>query len=355
MEESSSKIPFFFLKNPGPGFFHRPYCIFLPSGLIQGYMRSFLPIAILIPALLLFLAGCTAPGPGTRDSLATSSPLVTLHAPGSPVQGVDQVPVKKVRVDDSEVAYKELGQGKPLLLIMGYGSTMDLWPPAVLSNLSANHRVIVFDNRGMGNTTTSDKPFSISLFADDAAGLLDALNISQADVLGWSMGADIAQELALRHPGKVDRLILYAGTVGGNESIPASPVVLEQLTNSSGSARERGERLFSLLFPPVWLHGHPDSRAYFPVPTEISPPESYARQVEAISSWNGTYSRLPGIRSPTLVLNGAEDVISVPANAFVIGERVPGAWVIQVSGGGHGMMYQYPEQFGRIVTFFLDS
>ncbi len=71
--------------------------------------------------------------------------------------------------------------------------------------------------------------------------------------------------------------------------------------------------------------------------------------------WNGTCSRLPDIRSPALVLNGADDVICVPANAFVLGGRIPGAWVIQVPGGGHGMMYQYPEQFERIVTFFLDT
>jgi pimeloyl-ACP methyl ester carboxylesterase len=207
----------------------------------------------------------------------------------------------------------------------------------------------------MGNTTASDKPFSIPLFADDAAGLLDALNISKADVLGWSMGADVAQELALRHPGNVDRLILYAGTSGGKESVPASRDVIEKLTNSSGSARERGERFFSLLFPAEWLREHTNPMAYFPIPTESSPAESYVRQVEAISLWNGTYSRLPGIRSPTLVLTGADDVISVPENAFVIGGRIPGAWVIQVPGGGHGMMYQYPEQFERIVNFFLAS
>ena len=250
--------------------------------------------------------------------------------------------MRTVRVDDIEIAYKDLGQGKPLILITGYGATMDLWPPGVLTDLSARHRVIIFDNRGMGKTTATGKPFSIGLFADDTAGLMDALNISRADVLGWSMGADIAQELALRHPEKVDRLVLYAGSVGGNESIPASPAVVEQLTNTSGSARDQGERLFSVLFPAGWLREHPDPGTYFPTPTESSPAESYARQADAISSWNGTYSRLPGIRSPALVLNGVEDVISPPANAFVIGGRIPGAWVIQVPGGGHGMMYQYP-------------
>jgi pimeloyl-ACP methyl ester carboxylesterase len=309
---------------------------------------------MIILALFLFLAGCIAQGPGIPNSPAATSPAGTPHATVAPEKGPVQIPIKTVRVDDINIAYKDFGQGKPLILIMGYGSTMDFWPPAVLSNLSKDHRVIVFDNRGMGNTTSSDKPFSLELFANDTAGLMDALNISRADVLGWSMGADIAQELALRHPGKVDRLILYAGSVGGNESIPASPAVLEQLTNTSGSDRERGERLFSLLFPATWLRQHPDSRTYFPIPTETSPTESYIRQAQAIGSWKGTYSRLPDIRSPTLVLNGAEDVINIPANAFVIGERIPGAWVIQLPGGGHGMMYQYPEQFERIVAFFLD-
>jgi pimeloyl-ACP methyl ester carboxylesterase len=318
-------------------------------------MRSLLPSAIIIIALLLFFAGCISPGPGSPDSPAPSSSGNLLNATGSPQQWIDQVPVRTVRVDDIDVAYKDFGQGEPLILITGYGATMDLWPPGLLSNFSSEHRVIIFDNRGMGHTTGSDTHFSIELFADDTAGLMDALNISRADALGWSMGADIAQELALRHPGKVDRLILYAGTCGGNESIPAAPAVLEELTNTSGSAREQGERLFSLLFPAEWLREHPDSRTYFPVPTESSPPESYVRQSEAMGSWNGTYSRLPDIRSPTLVMNGAEDVICVPANAFVLGGRIPGAWVIQLPGGGHGMMYQYPQEFERMVTFFLDT
>ena len=315
----------------------------------MGIMRSFFSPALIVLALLLILAGCVA-----QDGKVPDSPGSQLTSSGSPELQVGQAQVKTVRVDDIVIAYKDLGQGKPLLLIIGYGSTMDLWPSGVLSNLSSKNRVIVFDNRGMGNTTTSDKPFSIELFADDAAGLMDALNISRANVLGWSMGADVAQELVLRHPGKVDRLILYAGSCGGNESIPATPEVLEQLSNTSGSARDQGERLFTLLFPAVWLRDHKDPRTYFPIPTETSPAKSLVRQTEAISSWNGTCSRLPEIRSQTLILTGAEDVISVPANAFIIGGRIPGAWVIQVPGGGHGMMYQYPDLFERIVTFFLD-
>lgn len=334
-----------------PGF----YRIFLPSGILLGYMRPAFLLTLFILALLIVNAGCTAPGPGSTGNSAPNPTEKSQNPAGPHVSRSNLNQVRTVHVNDIDIAYTDIGQGKPLILINGYGMTMDLWPPGVLTNLSRTHRVIVFDNRGMGNTTASDKPFTIGLFADDVAGLLDALNISQADVLGWSMGAEVAQELALRHPGNVDRLILYAGTSGGKESVPASPAVIEKLTNTSGSARERGERFFSLLFPAAWLREHPDPMAYFPVPTESSNAESYVRQIEAISTWNGTYSRLPGIRSPTLVLTGADDVISVPENAFLIGGRIPGAWVIQVPGGGHGMMYQFPDKFEQIVTFFLES
>src|SRR5271157_650793 len=202
-------------------------------------MRSlFLPVIIAL-VLFLLLSGCISPGTIAINT-TTPTPTGSHGTASSPEAGTAQVQVRTVAVDDIDIAYRDFGQGKPLILITGYGATMDLWPPEVLSNLSLEHRVIVFDNRGMGNTTTSAKPFSIGLFADDTAGLMDALNISRADVLGWSMGADIAQELALRHPGKVDRLILYAGSVGGNESVPASPDVVERLTNTSGSAREQG-------------------------------------------------------------------------------------------------------------------
>jgi pimeloyl-ACP methyl ester carboxylesterase len=313
-------------------------------------MRLILPSAMLILALLIIAAGCVAPSGSPTN---TTPPMTQSTFSLGP--GIGQVPVRTVPVDDIEVAYKEIGQGEPLLFIIGSGSTMDLWPPAVLANFSETNRVIVFDNRGMGCTTATDKPFSIELFADDTAGLMDALNISRANVLGWSMGADIAQELALRHPEKIDRLILYGGTCGGAVSVPPEPSVIEKLSNTSGSAQEQGERLFTLLFPASWLREHPDPRTYFPIPNETSPPESYARQAEAIATWNGTCSLLAGIRSPTLVLTGTEDVISPPANAFVIGERIPGAWVIQVPGGGHGMMYQYPDQFERIVTVFLET
>ena len=262
---------------------------------------------------------------------------------------------KTIPVEDIGIACEVFGEGEPLILIMGYSGTMDLWAPEVLQELATHYKIIIFDNRGMGKTTASDKEFTIELFADDTAGLLDALNIERAHVLGWSMGTYIAQELALRHPHKVNRLILYAADCGGEEAIQPSQEVLEVLADTSGTPEMRGERLFKLLFPPKWLEEHPDPGTYFPMPTETSSPENIERQYKAMDNWTSTFGRLPQIAQDTLLITGTDDVIPPPENSFIIAERIPGAWLVQFKGAGHGLMYQYPERFSRIVLAFLQD
>ena len=107
----------------------------------------------------------------------------------SKVAMINKIPFQKVTVGDIDIAYKQLGKGnaKPIILITGNGVTMDTWSPLLLEQLiSSNYYVTIFDNRGTGNTTVGTKQFSISQFAKDTAGLLDALKIQKADVLGWS-------------------------------------------------------------------------------------------------------------------------------------------------------------------------
>ena len=136
---------------------------------------------------------------------------------------IQSIPLKKVHVGDIDVGYKKFGKGDPILLIQGIGGSMNSWQPSILKELSSNHTVIIFDNRGVGNTTTGTKQFSIQQFANDTVGLLDGLKIQKANVLGFSMGSLIAQQLAVTHPEKVDRLLLIGSTCGGKESIPQSP------------------------------------------------------------------------------------------------------------------------------------
>src|SRR5215218_4109467 len=142
-----------------------------------------------------------------------------------------------VQVGDINIAYKMFGQGKPILLISGIGQTKEAWEPSLLSNLVAtNHTVIVFDNRGIGETTVGTKLFSIEQFANDTAGLLDALHIEKADVFGASLGSFVAQELSLNYPEKVDRLILSAGYCGGNETVYPSGQAAESLMTLASPA-----------------------------------------------------------------------------------------------------------------------
>jgi len=259
---------------------------------------------------------------------------------------------KKVHVGDIDVAYREIGAGYPLILIMGSSSTMDTWSPGLISGLSQNNHVIIFDNRGMGSTSSSDREFSIRLFADDTAGLMDALNIKKANVLGWSMGTYIAQELALNYPEKVNRLILYAADVGGDKAVH-SPDVMAQLSDTSGTERERGERLLRLIFPASWLKDNPDPRKYMLMPTEQVLPESIKKQGVACWKWAGTFSRLPQITAPVLLIAGVDDIVTPPQNSIIMVDQIPAAWLVQVKNGGHGLMFQYPERLVKIADLFL--
>ncbi len=236
---------------------------------------------------------------------------------------------------------------------MGYSGTMDLWDPRLVNQLAQQYHVIVFDNRGMGNTTSSDKEYTIRLFADDTAGLMDALGIKKAHVMGWSMGTNIAQEFTLDYPEKVDKLILYAGDAGGKEALPPAPQDIAALTNMTGTDRERGERLFGELFPPAWLKENPDPSKYFPKISSMSPADNVRRQTMAMMTWNGTYSRLFKMNQPLLLITGDQDVLTPPGNSLVIAGQVPQSWVVRIRGGGHGLMYQYPDAVARIVLTFL--
>ena len=111
--------------------------------------------------------------------------------------------MQRVKVGDIEIAYREYGAGFPLVKIVGFASTMDGGDPELVAALADRFTVITFDNRGMGETGAGTRPFTVEQFAEDTAGLMDALGIESAHVFGISMGGFIAQELALRHPEKV--------------------------------------------------------------------------------------------------------------------------------------------------------
>jgi pimeloyl-ACP methyl ester carboxylesterase len=268
---------------------------------------------------------------------------------------IQNIQAKKVHVGDIDIAYKTFGKGDPILLINGYSFTMDSWDPTLLETLASNHTVIIFNNRGIGNTTSGTKQFSIEQFANDTAGLLEALNIKKADVLAWSLGGRIAQELTLNYPDRVGKLILYAIGCGGKESVPQSQEVRNEFVNGTGTAEDRIARLVPLFFPQEWRNENPNYLENIPKTTETILNQTLNKQIEAAANAPGTCDRLKNITQPTLVIVGTDDAATPAANSLKMTERIPGAWLVQIKGAGHGLMYQYPEQFSNIVETFLEN
>ena len=133
---------------------------------------------------------------------------------------VQDIPLKKVHVGDIDVAYKMFGKGEPIILFNGASDNMDAWDPSLLKGLASNHTVIVFDQRGIANTTAGSRPYTYQQLANDTAGLLDTLKIPKADVMGYSLGSYLAQQFTLMYPNKVNSLILAGSSCGGKDHTP---------------------------------------------------------------------------------------------------------------------------------------
>jgi len=159
---------------------------------------------------------------------------------------IRDIPLEKVHVGDIDVAYKMFGKGDPILLFNGASDGMDAWDRSFLTGISSNHTVIEFDQRGIANTTAGSKPYTYQQLANDTAGLLDALKIPKADVMGYSLGSYLAQQLTMMYPDKVNSLVLVGSSCGGKAHTPKPPefiklqsdVVNKSLNNISLTTEE---------------------------------------------------------------------------------------------------------------------
>jgi len=254
---------------------------------------------------------------------------------------------RKVLVDDITIAYRQYGSGMPLVLIGGYGSTMSVWQRSFVSLLAARYRVIIFDNRGMGQSTLGLKDYTVQQCAQDTKGLLDKLHISSAYVFGYSMGASIAQELVLKYPAMVKKLILGGANALGKGQM--KPLVRKSLADLSGSNRALWMRKLKLIFPEKWLKQH----TYLMKLHVTFNRHVMKKQIEALENWEGTKNRLKNIKIPTLLLVGQEDIVTPPANALFMAQYIKGAWLAQFEECGHGLIGQEPYKVGHVIKAFL--
>jgi pimeloyl-ACP methyl ester carboxylesterase len=252
------------------------------------------------------------------------------------------------------MAYEIRGSGFPLLLINGLGSDRREWLAQVPA-FALRFRVISFDNRGSGESDTPPGPYTTAGMADDAAALLSFLGAKRAHVLGVSLGGMIAQEAALRHPGRVERLVLACTSPGGSVSERPSPDALAAFARTPGGDREAElRRMIPFLYTGRFRREHPEEIEAF-IARRLSapaPPEGYAAQLAAAVG-HSAGDRLKGIRAPTLVIAGSADLLVPPVNSERIAERIPGAKLVMLAGAPHRVFAENAEAFNGEVLAFL--
>jgi pimeloyl-ACP methyl ester carboxylesterase len=271
-----------------------------------------------------------------------------------------------VTVGDVELYYEEHGSGDPLLLIMGLAADSTAWM-FQLPAFAERYRTIVFDNRGIGRSSKPAGPYTIQAMADDTAGLLAAIGVERAHVVGVSMGGMIAQELALRHPERVRGLVLACTYPEPDEEIRLGR--RSSITQLGGTVAADGTAqldlatvdpmmIFQTLLPKVFTLGFLQTQ--LPILMQLFGGalqwgfsiEAILAQVDAVMSHKAT-DRLREISAPTLVITGDADLLIPPVNSDVIAAQIPGAKLVKIPGGSHGFNFETPDLFNREVLDFL--
>jgi 3-oxoadipate enol-lactonase len=252
-----------------------------------------------------------------------------------------------------DISFELHGTGTPVLLISGLGYGGWVWRD-VVGPLARHHRVVTFDNRGVGGSGKPRGPYSTRLLAEDALGLLDGLGLPRAHVVGHSLGGMVAQELALLAPERVERLVLVGTTHGGKEAVPFPAGALRVLTQRWGDPRVLFLQGLEEATAPGFLARHPKAaedvwqrRSECPVS-----PAGYQAQLEAAAAHDST-ARLAELRTPTLLVHGSEDRMIPPANSTLLAQRLPDARVRLLPGVGHMVPLEAPAVLADVVLTFL--
>jgi 3-oxoadipate enol-lactonase len=250
-----------------------------------------------------------------------------------------------------ELFHLRRGSGEPLLLIQGMSGTHLSWGEPFLGELEPGFDVVYYDHRGIGSSPALDGPFTIADLADDAAALLDRVGWDDAHVLGISMGGMVAQELALRHAGRVRTLALgctYCGGPQGRLTDQQTAMVLGEAMMSGD--RERAIRAgYGINVSAAYAAAEGNYAAFremaLAVPAALP---TILAQMQAIQG-HDTSARLPSLDVPTLVVHGDEDRMLHVDNGRLIASLVPGARLEVLEGVGHMFWWEQPQRSAALV------
>jgi pimeloyl-ACP methyl ester carboxylesterase len=236
-----------------------------------------------------------------------------------------------------------------MVLITGLGYGLWWWHK-MIPGLAEHYRVIAFDNRGAGKTDKPAGPYNVAMLAADTAGLLDALEIDKAIVVGHSMGGYVAQELALTRPDLISKLVLASTNFAGPNHIPITPEALAVIMNQSLDPMEYMRRGAAIACAPGFAEAHPEIveemaayRASAPVP-----PEAYQAQLAVgmglASHEAGFEDKLKNMQIPTIIFTGDSDKVVPPGNADLLDKVIPNSRVYVLENAGHHFAFDAPDR-----------
>ncbi len=254
------------------------------------------------------------------------------------------------------VYFETHGGGFPLLLINGLGSDHLEWLFQVPA-FEPYFRVVVYDHFGTGKSDVPPGPYTTARMADDVDILLESLGILRAHVLGVSLGGMIAQEVALRHPGRVERLVLGCTAPGGALSLrPSEAAMAAFLGAGRGNPEAELRRMMPYLYTDAYIDEQPEEiDAFLRRRLENrTDPAAFAAQLSAAMTHNAA-DRLHRIEAGTLVITGDADRLVPPENSSRLAERIPGARLVVLPGAPHRLFAENAEAFNREVMGFLQG
>ena len=260
----------------------------------------------------------------------------------------------KLKSNGIELYYEIHGQGEPLIMIMGLRRNAEWWYTQI-PDLSKHFKTIVFDNRGAGRSDKPEMDYSIRLFADDTVGLMEALSIKQAHVIGISMGGYIAQELAINYPDKVKHLILGCTSCGGERAVMMSPEDMKEFSDIEGLTPEEILRKnMRIYFSDEYIQRSSETIEEF---IEISlrhpqPPEFFERQFAACLK-HDTVDRLDRISAPTMIMAGDDDPLVPSENSNILKELMPEAELYFFTRLRHCFLIEDADMFNQKAIEFL--
>jgi pimeloyl-ACP methyl ester carboxylesterase len=273
-------------------------------------------------------------------------------------------PTQFVDADGVRFAYRRFGKtgGVPLVLNQHFIGTMDYWDPAVTDGLAQGREVILFDNAGI-SSSSGEVPTTIEGMGARAVAFIKALGLKQVDVLGFSIGGLVAQEITLQAPALVRRLVLVGTGPRGGQGMAGLTPEAQQIF---GAAYNPPEELWLKVHFTGSAASHAAGREFLKRisrRTENRDPEVNETvapaQIEALGKWGvqreGSYEYLGAITQPTLVINGDNDVIIYTINSYILQQNIPNAQLILYPDANHGSQYQYPARFVRHVSDFLSE